>query len=249
VSVKADPISWVAAPDDPVPSQNQVHVWRTSLDRPDQQMQYLESLLSPDERTRAERFRFQRDRKRFCVARGVLRVILGRYLRITPGHVQFRYEPSGKPCLAESQSSEGIHFSLAHSGGWTLYAFVLGRRVGIDLEYVRPLPDIELIATSFFSALEQDTLRRLPIDQQCEAFYNAWTRKEAYLKALGCGLSYPLDQFDVSLVPGELACLRGVRGYPEEPSRWSLAAFTPHPRYVAALAVEGQDWRLSCWDI
>ena len=191
--------------------------------------------LIEDERIRAERFNFRRDRKRFIVGRGVLRMILGRYLHIEPNRVQFSYGPHGKPYLADGDGA--LQFNLARSHELALYAFTRGREIGVDIEYFRALTDAEQIADSFFSPRENAILQALPASQRQQAFYNCWTRKEAYIKAIGKGLAQPLDQFDVSLAPGESTRLLKVEGSPEEGSRWSLYSLTPVAGYVAAVAV------------
>ena len=229
-------------------SGDEVHVWRASLGRPTLRVQQLLRTLSDDERRRAERFQLEHDREHFVVARGTLRSILGRYLGAEPSRVQFEYGPHGKPRLAEPFVSQAVRFNLAHSHNWALYAFAHQRDVGIDLERVCPLPDAEEIATRFFSAHESAAWGALSRNRKQEAFYLCWTRKEAYIKAIGDGLARPLDQFDVSLVPAEPARLLHVEGDPKEARRWSLQTLKPVPGYVAALAAEGHGWRLVCWD-
>ena len=199
------------------------------------------------ERIRSESFHFERDRRHFIVARAVLRTILGRYLQIEPKRVQFSYGPHGKPELAERAGDGELRFNIAHSHELALYAFTRGREIGVDLEYLRNLPDAEQIAANFFSARENATLQALSTSQRQQAFFNCWTRKEAYIKAIGKGLSQPLDQFEVSLAPKAPASLLNVAGAPEEASRWSLKALTPAPGYAAALAVEGHRWRPTFW--
>jgi 4'-phosphopantetheinyl transferase len=224
-----------------------VHVWRASLEQPAGCNCQLVQTLSHDEILRAERFRFERDRRRFIVGRGVLRTILGGYLGVEPGQLRFWYSSYGKPYLAEEFDPCGLGFNLTHSHEMALYAFTCGREIGIDLEYIHPLADAREIAARFFSARENAALCRLPEYQRLEAFYNCWTRKEAYLKATGDGLARPLDQFDVSLTPGEPAKLLCVQGDEQEAARWCLQALTPASGYVAALAVEGRGWRLTRW--
>jgi 4'-phosphopantetheinyl transferase len=239
---------WLASPPDLALSGDEVHAWRASLGQPTSRVRQLVRTLSDDERRRAERFHSERDRKHFVVARGTLRSILGRYLGVEPGRVQFEYGPRGKPRLAEPFANLALCFNLAHSHELALYALAYRREVGIDLERVCPLPDAEEIATRFFSAHESAAWRALPPNWKQEAFYLCWTRKEAYIKAIGDGLARPLDQFDVSLVPAEPAQLLRVEGNPKEANRWSLQTLEPAPGYVAALAVEGHGWRLVCWD-
>jgi 4'-phosphopantetheinyl transferase len=207
----------------------------------------LSQLLSHDEQARAARFHFERDRRRFIVGRGALRIMVGRYLGADPDQLRFRYESHGKPSLSVEFNHCGLRFSLAHSNELAVYAFTRGRELGIDVEYIHSLPDAEQIAARFFSAQENVTLRTLPESQRLEAFFNCWTRKEAYIKAIGDGLSHPLDQFQVSLSPEEAARLLNVEGTPEETTRWSMTSFVPAPGYVAALVVEGSGYHLERW--
>jgi 4'-phosphopantetheinyl transferase len=223
---------------------NEVHVWCTALNPGGAVVQDLSGLLAPDERTRAERFRFQRDREHFIAARGQLRRILGGYLGRSPEELRFRYSPYGKPALTEEWDPEEIQFNMSHSHAIVLYAIARGRRVGIDVEWIRPDFATEQIAERFFSAHEVAALRALPAADRPEAFFHCWTRKEAYIKARGEGLSLPLDQFDVSLAPGEPAALLRSRADPDEVARWRMCALTPPPGYAGALVVEGQDWHL-----
>lgn len=210
-------------------------------------MQRLAGTLSVAERERAERFYFERDKKRSVVNQGVLRIILGRYLDVEPADLQFCYGSHGKPTLAEPFDGEDLRFNSSHSDELLLYAFTRGREIGIDVERVRPLPDYEQIAERFFSSEENAALRTFPSSQKLRAFFDCWTRKEAFLKATGEGLSRSLDQFCVSLDLEEPARLLYVVGEPEEAARWSLQALMPAPDYAAALFVEGQGWHLSCW--
>ena len=239
--------TWLPSPPTLTLSSGHVHIWLVRLDRPGRDVQQLAQSLIEDEHKRAERFYFKRDKNRFIVRRAVLRMILGRYLQIEPNQIQFAYGPHGKPFLAERLCDSSLRFNLAHSHELSLYAFSHGREIGIDLEHCRALPDAEQIAARFFSARENATLQTLATSQRQKAFFNCWTRKEAYIKAIGKGLTLPLDQFDVSLAPGESASLLNAEGAFEEASRWSLKALTPAPGYVAALAVEGYNWHLNCW--
>lgn len=230
-------------------SSNDVHIWRAALDQPALCVEKLAQTLSEEEHTRAERFHFQRDRRRFIVGRGVLRTTLALYLGTDPSQLKFCHGPYGKPHLAAPTYGAGdaLRFNLAHSHELALYAFTRGREIGVDLEYIRRALDVGQIAARFFSSGENAVLDALPTDQKQEAFFNCWTRKEAYIKAIGDGLAQPLHQFDVSLAPGKPARLLSVKGDPEEASRWSLKALIPAPDYVAALAVEGHGWELQCW--
>jgi 4'-phosphopantetheinyl transferase len=222
---------------------SEVHVWRASLERGAAALARLAGTLNPDERARADRFHFEQDRKHFLAGRGLLRTILAGYLGREPASLGFRYGPHGKPALA---GPELLCFNLTHSRGLALLAVTWGRQVGVDVERVDRTVRHEEIAERFFSAREREALRSLPAELRAEAFFAGWTRKEAYLKAHGGGLSVPLDSFDVSLGPGEPALLLAIRDAPGEAGRWSLAALDPEPGYAAAVAVESHTWRLWC---
>lgn len=222
-------------------------MWRAILDLSPSQIDSFGHTLAPDEQSRAERFYFHRDRERFIVARGVLRAILGRYLNKAPECLSLCYSSHGKPALVRESGGDAIRFNISHSHGVALYALTRGPEVGIDLELIRGGLEIEEIAERFFSRLEVATLRALPTGLRKYAFFLCWTRKEAYIKARGEGLSLPLDQFDVSLIPGEPAKLMSTRPDSDEALRWSLQELTIDPGYVAALAVEGHRRSLAYW--
>jgi 4'-phosphopantetheinyl transferase len=241
--------SWLSPPADLALAKDDVHVWRASLDQPAAYVRRLAQMLCPDELERAGRFYHEQHRRRFTVRRGLLRAILGRYLGLKPGQLCFRYGPGGKPSLASplDEGQEALRFNVSHSRGLALFALARGRELGIDLEYIRPMAEVGQIVARFFSERENEAFGALPPGQQLEAFFNCWTRKEAYVKARGEGLALSLGQFDVSLAPGEPAALLSTGDDPREAARWSLRALKPGPGYVAALAVEGHGWRLTCW--
>jgi len=219
----------------------EIHVWRAALDLDPAGVDGLEKTLASDERARAARFRFPKDRKRFVARRGILREILASYLGQEPRKLQFRCRPGGKPFL--SCRTHELHFNLAHSQGLALYAIACQREVGVDLERIEHhLADLE-VAERFFSPRECWALRNLPASLRVEAFFNCWTRKEAYLKARGEGLLAPLDSFDVSVTPSQPAALLNGGD-----TTWSLCALTPAPGYAAALVWEGSDCNLKQWE-
>lgn len=228
-------------------SSDDVHVWLASLHGAS--VERFQRTLSTDEQNRAGRFRFQRDRRRFIVARGLLRLILSYYLGIEPVRLRFSYGRHGKPSLAILSSQDRLTFNLSRCGGRALLAVSRNREVGIDLERIRTDFPCRQIAQQFFSSRENAMLQSLRTEQaRRTAFFVAWARKEAYVKARGDGLALPLSRFDVSLLPGEPAKLLGMRGNPLETSRWSLQDIHTGRGYVAALAVEGHGWYLSYRD-
>jgi 4'-phosphopantetheinyl transferase len=239
--------SWLPAPEHPHVSRSEVHIWRASLAQPAIKIEALQEVLSDDERERASKFRFKKDQSNFIVARGVLRLILGRYLRLPPEQLRFDYNSYGKPDLHAELGERLLRFNLSHAGGLALYVITGGREVGVDIEILRDDVDGVGIAEHFFSPGEIKTLCALPPEVQTRAFFNCWTRKESYIKARGAGLSIPLERFDVSLSPCEPAALLSTLDDKREASRWLLRELSPGPDYVAAVAVEGGGWQLRCW--
>jgi len=224
---------------------DEVHVWRVFFDREESHLNELAHTLSEDERLKAERFYFVKDRRRFVITHGILRTILGRYLNVKPNRLKFSYGFHGKPTLGGVTDGHSLCFNMSHSEGLAVFAFAWHRRIGVDVEYVRPMPDGEEIAERFFSPRENAVFRTVPASKKLEAFLNCWTRKEAFLKAIGDGLSRSLDSFEVTFAPGEPARLLCVGGDPLEASRWRLRALAPPHGYVGAFVVERNDLHLS----
>jgi 4'-phosphopantetheinyl transferase len=230
---------WLPASADLTLLPDDVHVWRIDLDLPEVRLQHLAATLSSDEFARAQRFYFPEHRQRFIAGRGILRSILGCYLGIEPQEVQFDYEPRGKPVLAATFANSGLLFNLSHSQGLALCAVNRDRRIGIDLEYIRPISDVEALAQRFFLPREYDVMRSLSADQKQEVFFRYWTCKEAYLKATGQGIAQ-LEEVEVSLTPTEPASL-------QTSENWRLLELVPANNYVAAVAVAGFGWHLKYW--
>jgi 4'-phosphopantetheinyl transferase len=212
-------------------------IWMVALDTAADDVAAVGRVLSADECGRATRFRFERDRRRFVACRTALRVILGEVLAADPREVAFTYSAYGKPALA-GPAHDAVRFNVSHADGLGLIAVTHARDVGIDIERIRMLDDLDRLSRTVFSAAELSAFDRLPASARCQAFFNGWTRKEAYIKALGDGLQRPLDGFDVTLSPDEPARLIHVRNEPDEPVRWHLDGFVPAQGYVAALCVE-----------
>jgi 4'-phosphopantetheinyl transferase len=224
-----------------VASSAEVHVWRLGLDAPRGLLARLRDSLSAEERRRADRFVFPRDRARYTAAHGLVRHILASYLGIPAGEVAFGYGRRGKPRLALS-AGHPLRFNLSHADGLALCAATLDREVGVDLERVRGDRDHAGIAHRFFTPGERQALQALPAAHHRQAFYDCWTRKEAYVKARGDGLAMRPDTFEVSLAPGAPATLLWSEAGAGEPQRWRLLGFAPCPGFTAALAVEGGGW-------
>jgi 4'-phosphopantetheinyl transferase len=225
---------------------DEVHVWLARLD--DYTADSLKLILAADELSRAARFHFDKDRNHFIVARALLRKLLAAYLDIGAGELQISYAEKGKPSLEESRRGS-LKFNLAHSYGLGIYAFSWNREVGVDLEFIREDLADEKIAERFFSQSEISSLRELPADLRKQGFFDCWTRKEAYIKARGDGLSMPLDEFDVSLRPGEAAALLRNHKDPVEVTRWSMQSVAVPAGYVGALVAQGHDWNIKTFTL
>ncbi len=236
--------AWVSAADDLDLQLQQVDVWRTRLDPPRDALDRLRASLSVEEAQRASRFHFSLDRDRFIAAHGFLRAILARYLHCKPDQPTFSVNPYGKPALHDHE----LEFNLSHSGDFALIAITRDSRVGIDVEHIRQGISSQVIAQQYFSKSEFSELQRLPLEQREAAFFTCWTRKEAYIKAQGLGLSLPLESFDVSLTPNEPATLRATRPNPRDAACWTLFSLEVHPCYAASVAAEGRELELRLWD-
>jgi 4'-phosphopantetheinyl transferase len=222
------------------------HVWRASLEQPGAVIAQFHRLLAADEIARAARFRFDRDRNRYIVGRGLLRTLLGSYLRCPPDMLRFEYGAFEKPRLA----GEGPQFNLSHSGSLALLAFTNDVEIGVDVELSTVDFARERIAERFFSTAEVAVLRSLPEPLQPYAFLTCWTRKEAFIKARGDGLSLPLDSFDVSLAPDEPAALLRTAWSAAEPTEWFLQDLSDSTRcYVAAIAIRNEVRRIISRDV
>jgi len=215
-----------------------VHVMVRRLPTTREAVRAASALLSGVERQRANRFAFDRDRHRFIVARALLRRLLGARLGTRPEAVELVYGRHGKPALAPGHAPADLRFNLSHSEDLAAYAFAHGREIGVDVEAVRSMCDADAIAARFFSARENQTYLSLDSRDRPRGFFHCWTRKEAFIKALGDGLSCPLDRFDVSLAPGEPARILRLARAPGDGRRWRMESFAPAAGFVAALVAE-----------
>jgi 4'-phosphopantetheinyl transferase len=195
---------------------------------------YLNEILAPEERERANRFRFPEHRRRYIVCRGTVRELLSPYVNLAPAAIRFDHNPYGKPSVPGS----GVRFNVSHSGDWAMLAVSDQLEVGIDVERIDPSFAQEQIPERFFSPREVEHLRSLPESEQTAAFFRCWTRKEAYIKARGLGLALALDSFDVSLLPDDAPQLFRA-------GNWSLQNLDAPEGYAAAIVAEGGEFTVS----
>lgn len=212
-----------------------VHVWAVRILSDGGCIDVLYETLSRDEQQRAHSFRFAEHKNDYVVARGLLRAILARYVGTPAPAIRFRYGPQGKPYL-EGLENCGLQFNLSHSEHCAVYAVALDCEIGVDVERMKKFPDMDAVARRFFSQAEVADLRQVSSELYIEAFYNCWTRKEAYIKAVGSGLSLPLDKFRVSLQPGQPAALLSLQSDTDSVSRWSIQDLRLWNGSVGALA-------------
>ena len=229
---------WVVPPTPPPLAVDEAHLWRLDLDAAHNEA--AADILSEDERARAARFHFERDRRRFIAGRAALRRILGAYLERAPAALVFALGHHGKPALEDL----GLEFNLSHSGGCGLIAVTRGRRIGVDVEGIRTDFACEDIARRFFAPGEVRILAASKPDEYAAAFFRCWTRKEAYVKARGDGLSLALDRFEVQLEAPATRAIASCLDDPSESWRWSLREILPRPGFLGALVVEGDGWTL-----
>jgi 4'-phosphopantetheinyl transferase len=225
---------------------DEVHLWRVDLEAIAGNEAHWTAIISDDERARGARFHFPIHRQYFIAGRAVLRRILAAYLSTDPKELTFSYSTKSKPALAGAHANR-ISFNVSHSGEIALIAVTQNHQIGVDVELIRRDFDTAAIATRFFSEAEQEQLAALPSERRHETFFLCWTRKEAYIKATGEGLSLPLRQFDVSIAPHSQNALLATRPDAAESKRWSLRDVAVKAEYVGAVCVSGNDWKLVDW--
>ncbi|MGB6976190.1 MAG: 4'-phosphopantetheinyl transferase superfamily protein [Gammaproteobacteria bacterium] len=240
---------WERPPITPDLTENKVVVWCADLDLAPEKIDQLTKTLSADEQQRADRFVASRHRQHFTAARGILRQILGHYLQQAPQKLAFAYQEHGKPMLSDEFKGR-LFFNLAHSQEIALYALCLNKELGVDIEQTARNVPGQQIAQRFFSEMEYETFMRLPIEEQPIAFFNCWTRKEAFIKAIGAGLSYSLRRFEVNYLPRQPAKLNRIDGDEQIAAQWALFDLQPAEGYVGALALTKPVTELVCyrWD-
>lgn len=231
----------------PTLAPNEVHIWYADLNLPEPNWKHLEQTLSEDEQIRAGKYAFPHLRRRFVVARGILRTLLGAYLETPPQALQLSYGAFGKPVLEGDSHTSTCHFNLSHTEEVALFAFSFDTEVGIDVELMEEGVDILHLARQYFSTREYSDLLALPIPQRLAGFYTCWTRKEAYLKALGTGLSTDLASFDVEVSPLKSAQLLQVEDARCEAQKWRLYDIPSQRGYCTSLATREGDWNLKCF--
>ena len=237
---------WKLSPSDIVLGDGEAHVWCVELDQSPSRTDKLFQLLSEEEQQRAKQFRFEEKRGHFIVGRATLRQLIGGCLKASPAALEFSYTQRGKPELAGALAGK-VHFNVSHSDSLALIALTRVCPVGVDVERVRPRQYDMEIARRFFTARESAGLESLQEAERPSAFFNLWTRKEAWLKATGVGISESLGRVEISFLPGEPACVVSVVDKPEEAKEWTLVELKPAKGFVGALAIRARGLNVRCW--
>ena len=222
---------------------DEIQIWRVPLSGQPGAEDQLKEILPPDQLARASRFHYAHDRRRFIIRRAVLRQLLAACLQTTPSAIRLSLGTHGKPAITGQTGANGLRFSSSHSADWALIAIARGIELGVDLEQHRPMNDVEDLVKNCFSEAEISELSRLPQALKAAGFINGWTRKEAFVKAIGLGLSYPLNRIAVSLVPGRPAALLAVADDPDAIKKWTLISLDAFPHYSAALVFENKHFK------
>jgi 4'-phosphopantetheinyl transferase len=238
--------TWPFVP--PTLGPNEVHLLTIRLGADAEALQELAASLSPDELARANRFRYERDRNRFIAAHARLRQLLAVYTKIPPLQLSFTLGPNDKPALTDAGSAPGLQFNLSHSGDRALVGIVVGPDIGVDIEEQREMPDFESVARRHFAPAEFERWIAIPAAHRADAFFCCWTRKEAYVKAVGAGLSMDLSGFEVSIDPALPARLISIGGSIQAASSWTLWGCEFAPMFRAAVAVNAAGLALRCFE-
>jgi 4'-phosphopantetheinyl transferase len=218
--------------------ENDVHIWLADLELSGEKLEYFKLILSSDESIRASKFHFEKDRKRYAIARGALRIILSKYLNIPEKDIHISNTKFGRPYVDEKHEITWLNFNLSHSNMLAIYAVTRSRDIGIDIEYVRQMEDANGIVQRFFSEEEISLFNSMPEDGKTWAFFKLWTRKEAYIKALGLGLQMPLNEFTaVSTLEEEQFLLENSNAK----KNYLIKSLSLNPDYAGALAIESDE--------
>ncbi len=216
--------------------KTEVHIWFINLNKTIEVIDSLKQFLSENEISKASKFRFEKDKNCSIITRGALRYLSGKYLKMNPENIIFKYGDHGKPNL---DMKTDLKFNVSHSGNLAVIGFVLKNDIGVDIEQLKYDFEVMDIVNNYFSQHEIETLKKLPIEEQTNGFYRCWTRKESFIKAKAKGLSFPLDSFSVDIKSDEETELLETKWDKNEKDLWKLFSFSPIENYIGAVSVNG----------
>ncbi|MCB0283487.1 MAG: 4'-phosphopantetheinyl transferase superfamily protein [Calditrichaeota bacterium] len=236
--------SWSTPSPDSFKEGNVVHLWLLNYKKCQEKLNEILPVLSPEEKQRGDKFYFENDKNRYIITKGTLKKILSRMLNTETREIAFGYNEHGKPYL---ESAPNLYFNVSHSGNFGLIAITPISEIGVDVERFRHKMTREDIARRFFSKKEINDYLSLDIDQRLQGFFNCWTRKEAFIKAVGLGLSLPLNTFDVSLKPGANAEILAIRKPHDDPEKWTMKNVLIDNEYAAAFTLRAVNFETKYW--
>ena len=239
-------MKWRKPPRDLLPDQDFVDVWRSEIDLPENEVSHYQAMLSSEELQRAERFKFASKRREYIVTRGLLRSALGLLMKVGGEEIGFSYTAENKPVLENVPQQEQLVFNASHSHGQAVVAVSLNRQLGVDIEKIRNDVEYEKLATRYFSENEQQALKDYQGDRR-EAFFATWTRKEAFVKAVGKGIAYGLSEFDVNVDPKLEPVMLATRWQVDDAHNWFMAKLPTARDYQACVAADGGEFSLRLW--
>ena len=229
-----------------IPKQNEIHIYSADFTSVIECLEDFNKILSDEEKNKAARFHFEKDRNNFVLSRGILKSILAHYLKKNPKHIIFQFNDYGKPFLREIKN---IEFNISHSKNKLLLAFSSNISIGADIEFMNADFAKGDIAKKFFSPFEVSRLNKLSNGLKIEGFYNCWTRKEALIKGIGKGLSIPLDSFDVELIPGKVPKIFDLRFDSKEKGEWEIIDLNLYKDYKSAVALRSKNYNIKIFNI
>jgi 4'-phosphopantetheinyl transferase len=238
---------WLESPAGLQLDAGHIDVWRSRIDLPVSEIEKYAETLSEQEQERAAKFTFPDKYEEYVVSRGLLRKALAHVLDQEPSSFKFDYTSSMKPYLVKQYNDRSISFNVSHSHGQALVAISLDRNIGIDIEKIRPDVEYEKLAKRFFSEAEHKALMQCAVEDRVAAFFATWTRKEAFVKAVGKGIAFGLSEFDVNISPFEPPIMLSTRWNPEDVSKWLMASIDIEKNYMATLAADGGEFQIRLW--
>ncbi len=241
--------SWSPAPPKIELTSKEIHLWLAPLESMAPYIGFLQSTLAPDEMERAEHFHYTKDRNCYIATHGLLRKILSRYINISPERIRFQYNIHGKPYLKPLHNKAELQFNMSHSFDFALYGIAYNDEIGIDIEQISPIPEIDKLMDDYFTVEEKSHFKMLSLNDRIEKFFRYWTLKEAYMKAKGRGLDLSVSQVEVQEESGKFIGLIDVKEKSKETSHWSIYSLSPAAGYAAAAVTKKSCWNLSCWQI
>ena len=228
----------------------EIHIWSSLLDQPEDLINLFHTSLSKEEKDRISKYKFKLLRDRQTVSKGLLKSFISSYLNIGTGEINFVQNEYGKPSLTPELNEIDLHFNISHSEHFGMFAFTIGKQLGIDIESVQEITNLNQIVDLCFSDSEKEWFYNSDPGLKKELFYKVWTGKEAYIKAIGKGLSFPLKEIEFKINSNNSIEFQNVHGDLPYRGKWNIFTFNPHPNFISSLVVEANGLKIKkySWD-